>query len=399
MRGCLIVAVLGAVAGTAACGSAAHPRTVASAPSKRANAPSQAPARAPASGGRAGAVLAAGGPVPRTFAGASLSFISSREGWVLGTAPCARPPCTSLVRTLDGGVSWRGVPAPRAPLSIAPSGAGVTEIRFVNAREGFAFAPGLWITADGARTWRRITSVNGIRPLLVISLVPAADGSVYALVGRGSPQSGAEGSLSLVRAGPGSTTFRVLRRFTPAGFTVSSLVSAGPDAYVADAGRLVRAAGAHVTSDRLPGQDCQLASSSRDSVLAICGYAAGAGSFGNRAAFGSVDGGRHWVRLRNPGRGDGFDISGVAETAAEHAVIATVSAARSGLLATFDGGRTWRLVLSYRSEGQLFVDLGFENDEDGSVIYAPARTGLQGRPAGILLRTADGGRTWHRIRF
>jgi hypothetical protein len=50
----------------------------------------------------AGAVLAAigatsastvpgppGGPVPRGFQAASMTFVSPSEGWVLGTAPCA----------------------------------------------------------------------------------------------------------------------------------------------------------------------------------------------------------------------------------------------------------------------------------------------------------------------
>jgi photosystem II stability/assembly factor-like uncharacterized protein len=154
-----------------------------------------------------------------------------------------------------------------------------------------------------------------------------------------------------------------------------------------------------VSSSPLPTKaGCELASSSSESLIAICGWAAGGGGFGDRLAFGTIDGGRHWVRLRNPGRGAGYDPNGVAETTNGHAVIGTTSAARSGLLATFDAGRTWRTVVSYHTH-QSFADLGFENNHDGSVIYNPAREGLRGRPAGILLRTSDGGRTWHRVQF
>jgi hypothetical protein len=32
-------------------------------------------------------------------------------GWLLGTAPCASPPCTSIVRTTNGGPTRAGVPA------------------------------------------------------------------------------------------------------------------------------------------------------------------------------------------------------------------------------------------------------------------------------------------------
>ncbi len=45
----------------------------------------------------------AGGPVPAGFRAWSVTFVSDREAYLLGDAPCRRPPCTSVVRTLDGG--------------------------------------------------------------------------------------------------------------------------------------------------------------------------------------------------------------------------------------------------------------------------------------------------------
>jgi len=119
---------------------------------------------------------------------------------------------------------------------------------------------------------------------------------------------------------------------------------------------------------------------------------------GDREAFGTTDGGAHWTRLPDPGKGDGYDTEGVAETTTGHAVIATISGAASGLLATVDGGRRWQLALSYRSSGASgFADLGFENDLNGSVIYQPAVYGASAH--GILLRTSDGGRSWHHVPY
>jgi hypothetical protein len=41
-----------------------------------------------------------------------LTFVSDDQGWALGTAPCSSNPCTSLVRTSDGGRSWVGIRPP-----------------------------------------------------------------------------------------------------------------------------------------------------------------------------------------------------------------------------------------------------------------------------------------------
>jgi hypothetical protein len=67
--------------------------------------------------GGSGTVGPAGGPVPAGFHAVDLTFVDVNDGWALGTAPCASAPCTSILRTTDGGLSWAGIPAPRAPLA------------------------------------------------------------------------------------------------------------------------------------------------------------------------------------------------------------------------------------------------------------------------------------------
>lgn len=95
-----------------------------------------------------------GGPVPDGFAAASVTAMSPSSFWVLGTAPCDNPTCTSLVHTTDGGRTFTGLPAPRAPLAEGRSdGRTVRDLRFASAEDGYAFGGALWSTHDGGQSW------------------------------------------------------------------------------------------------------------------------------------------------------------------------------------------------------------------------------------------------------
>jgi photosystem II stability/assembly factor-like uncharacterized protein len=109
-----------------------------------------------------------GGPVPAGFGPVSFTAISELRWWLLGSAPCASPPCTSIVRTDDGGSTFVGTPAPRTTR--------VSELRFADAVDGYAFNPDLWVTRDGGAGWHRV-SLGGT----VVDL-EAASGYVYAIV-------------------------------------------------------------------------------------------------------------------------------------------------------------------------------------------------------------------------
>jgi hypothetical protein len=101
--------------------------------------------------------LPAGGPVPSNFQPTSITFVSQDHGWAIGQAgqsgQCANANptiCTSIVRTTDGGQTWKGIPA--------PSTNQVTGIRFLNDTNGWAYGPDLWSTHDGGSGWTQVST-------------------------------------------------------------------------------------------------------------------------------------------------------------------------------------------------------------------------------------------------
>ena len=119
-----------------------------------------APSGSPAGAATGARTSTAGGPVPKGFVAKDLTFVSADEGWLLGTAPCATKPCTSIVHTTDGGKTWAGIPAPKAELetngqnSCAGSGPCVRGLRFANSKVGYAYGSTAWyLTTDGGQTW------------------------------------------------------------------------------------------------------------------------------------------------------------------------------------------------------------------------------------------------------
>src|SRR5271170_749568 len=98
-------------------------------------------------------IAPAPGPVPGNFRPTSVTFIGTDTGWVIGQAGtpghCATRYCTSIARTDDAGKTWAGVPAPVT--GPADGSTGVSQVRFLNADNGWAFGPELFATHDGGQ--------------------------------------------------------------------------------------------------------------------------------------------------------------------------------------------------------------------------------------------------------
>jgi hypothetical protein len=132
------------------------------------NATTSPPASSSSSGNASAAASSAVptglGPVPGNFRPTSVTFVGTRTGWVIGQAltpgHCASQFCTSLARTNDAGKTWAGVPAPMA--GPADGASGLSQIRFLNLKDGWAYGPQLYATRTAGKTWAQVDT-GGLR--------------------------------------------------------------------------------------------------------------------------------------------------------------------------------------------------------------------------------------------
>jgi hypothetical protein len=336
-----------------------------------------------------------GGPVPGGFTATSVTFISAQEAFVLGTAPCPNAVCTSIVRTLDRGASWRGLPAPVIPLS-APGGTGVWGIRFATPEHGFVFGDGLWETADGGQRWTSAAYPGGS----VLSLA-AIDGRVLALTATCDVQGGCAQPGTLLRRPLAGGAWSKVTQVDISGITdatdliatqagVAAVLDGNDVAVTSDGGMTI-------TSHATPCATAAMMRESSVAVIAPDGLAllcTGQGFTGHtvKTVYTSGDMGATWVKTGVPGTaGDGGTI--VAANPSQ-LVIATASAA-SWLDYSGNGAAQWQTVVTEPDGGQGWADLGFTTASDGVVIHGPAARGFVGQ----LLLTEDGGLTWRRVSF
>jgi hypothetical protein len=379
----LLIVALAAGCGTAQAPSAA--RSAAASPLASLQATASPETTVPA-----GVTQPSGGLVPAGFRAASVTFVSTREAFVLGTAPCRHTPCTSIVRTRDRGVSWLGLPAPAVPLGEPDvTGPAVWGIRFATPEHGFVFGNGLWVTTDGGGHWSAAPSPGG----QVISL-EIIDRQVLAVTARSGPN-GLTGWTLLRRALSGGRWQRVTALAGPAVIATQAQVAAILDgSFVLVTGN----GGLTLTRHALPCTASAFPGPTSVGVQAPHGLAllcAGQGYTGHtdKTVYVSSDLGTTWKLVGHPASaGDG---GAIAASAPGHLTIATTSAA-SWLYYSADNGKTWQTVVTYPDGGQGWNDLGFTTTSDGVVVHGHP---YYGDMLGQLLLTENGGLTWRAVSF
>ena len=397
----LAVAVAGLLFGLAGCGSSrasgpvASSGTGASNPARSASSSSESTQTPTAPVG----AMPSRGPVPARFAATSVTFVSADEAFVLGTAPCGHAPCTAVVRTLDRGQSWVGLPAPAEPvgqpgLAAAPA---VWGIRFATPGHGFVFGDGLWETTDGGGQWIRDAEPGGS----ILSLAILGD-QVLALTVRCTPASGCQQSAVLERRALGGGSWTAVEKVT-----IGNLIDpddliatqAGVAAVINGRDVLVTAdGGLTFTADPIPcppqAQRPSVAVTSPHGLALLC---VGEGYTGHtmKRVYVSRDDGVHWASAGAPSP-DG-DAGTIAATAVGQLAIATASAA-SWLFYSGDAGSSWRIVYTDGDGGMGWADLGFTTATDGVVVHGPADgDGNSTQRPGQLFLTSDGGTTWYQV--
>lgn len=121
---------------------------------------------------------------PANFQPTSVTFVGNQSGGVVGAVigqagtpgHCATRFCTSLAGTSNYGQTWYGVSAPFAPG--ADGSTGVSQLRFANLHDGWAYGPALYETTGGGWPWKP-ENTSGYR---VID-VEAAPGRAFAVFG------------------------------------------------------------------------------------------------------------------------------------------------------------------------------------------------------------------------
>ena len=384
----------GGPSGAASSPATASPASASSSPAS--SAPATTSPQAPASGTTAPPV-AAGEPAPAGFAATSVTFVSTDEAFVLGTAPCTQAMCTSIVRTLDRGASWTGMPAPAVPLGDPYANSdqpGVWGIRFADPEHGFVFGNGLWETINGGQTWMAVAAPGGsIVDLEVI------DNQVLALTDVCTAQSGCAQPETLDRralwGGPWSVVTQVSdARVIATQARVAALLD-GSSVVVTGDGGLTFAA--HATPcDSLGTAGTAVAVTGPDSLALLCAGGAAMGSV-QKTVYVSDNLGATWSKAGSPPFGG--DPWGISAGTAVQQVVAAASGA-SWLYYSADGGARWSIAYKAGDGGTGFNDLGFTTTTDGVAVHGPVYN--DGNPYGMpgqLLLTSDGGQSWTTVQF
>ena len=347
----------------------------------------------------------AGAAVAGSFQPTSITFVSSRLGAVIGQG---QPAGTSLAGTDDYGRSWFGVSAPAAG---APDGAnGVSQLRFLNEAEGFAFGPALWVTEDGGASWVQVGLPSGVR----VTDLETVDGQVLAVWGQcqgggtdfavdcnrftlETAAAASAGQRSAWRPVPGAIALHAGSSSASAVLTLSAGATTDPSSgtvyLLAPDGRLLAggltgqrlAVAGRVPAGCLPGPPqhgtgtpslAQLTYQS-GSLYLLC---SGSGQMVLRV---STDGGQSWPQ--QPAVPQHGTATSLAAGGSSLVIIATTE----GLVESTDNGQTWRLAVSQGrgGPGTGFSYVGMTTPSQG--VALPADTSRH-----EVWITRDGGQSW-----
>jgi hypothetical protein len=345
--------------------------------------------------------------VPVSFRPTSVTFAGAGTGAVIGQAGiggrCASDNptvCTSMAATHDYGVTWRGMNPPDTP---GPDGStGVSQLRFLNDYQGWAFGPALFATQDSGKGWVPDQTFGRVIGL------EALDQRVFALEAKGCSGTGTD-------FGAGCTSFTLYAADASGGAWVpvpgatglsrqgrsdsASLVLVGgrtqnpaddrgyllaPDGTVLS-GAL--SAGASWKPAARPG--CLPGTAQADGQPSGALMAAGSGRLYLVCATGSGS----TLSVRHAG-GSGFRPVGTVSVQGAPVSLAAASdgvvvlATSAGLGYSRDGGKTWRPASSGTPLPRRgFSYVGMTNQSQG--VALPADSHL-----GEVWTTTDGGISW-----
>jgi hypothetical protein len=337
---------------------------------------------------------------PADFRPTSVTFVGVGNNKVVGAVigqaghpggPCSTRDCTSLAGTSTYGTSWYGV---SAPITGGPgSASGVSQLRFLNLSDGWAFGPGLWTTSQGGWPWLPENSY-GLR----VTDLEGANGRAFAIFAQcnGSETSYASSctSFSLYSSVAGSTTwtavtvpaaFRYMTTATPSAATI--VIGGGKTAYLLTPSGAILSGPVAGGSWKLAGQarckpGAPQASGQPSGALLAAGQSLvlacqAGGTTQIYVSYGTMQ----WKQLWSA------RISGTATSVASAAAGHIVLASTRGIYYTSDAGAHWQAAAVSGQPAGGFSYVGMTNASQG--VAVPVRSGLH-----EVFVTSDGGASW-----
>jgi hypothetical protein len=330
------------------------------------------------------------------FRPASITFVSSSMGAAIGqtTSSCDAGSCTVVAGTTDYGQRWFAVDAP--PAGPPDGSAGVSQIRFLDQDNGWAFGPELYATHDGGATWTKVTGLPG----RVIDLATVGD-SAFAVAatctGSGAAYASdctsfrlysspydyddwqpVPGAAADVAETPGGLQLTETNGYLLAGpvlFTGSPSGGAWNKVTIST-GTVPACLDGH--GHQASGESGLIAPSAASGLYLLCPSIAG----GEPSLYESADAGQTWQPAGHA------DIGGTATSLALATTSDTLVAATSSGIYYSAGQASWHLAtIEGTTPPDGFSFVGMTTEQQGVAVPAdPA--------AGKIFITKDGGLTW-----
>jgi hypothetical protein len=339
---------------------------------------------------------------PPHFRPTSVTFVGTGNGLVgavIGQAgpPCATADCTSLAGTSNYGKSWYGVSAPLAP---APQGdAGVSQLRFANLHDGWAFGPALYETTGGGWPWQQVNTA-GQRVIDLEASGQDALAIFATCAGSAAYYASDCTSFALYEGAAGAATFTPVA--VPAGYqhmsaappsTAELVIAAGTGYLLTPTGAVLSGpatGGAWTQAGQAPcapsvaasagTPDGALLAANSQQLMLTC--PAQAGVAGGQVALYTSATGASW-QLVDPVPVTGTPTS-LATAVGGEAVLGTTA----GIYYSTDGGTTWQTAsISGPAPAGGISYVGMTNQSQGVAVPADASLGE-------VYVTGNGGQTW-----